>query len=54
MDGKDVVAMARTGSEKIAAFLVPLFESLKAHSAKVECPLLDIMLASHLRLVLDI
>jgi len=35
LNGKDVVAMARTGSGKTAAFLIPLFERLKAHSAKV-------------------
>ena len=29
LDGKDVVAMARTGSGKTAAFLVPMFEKLK-------------------------
>ncbi|KAB7505285.1 ATP-dependent RNA helicase DDX54, partial [Armadillidium nasatum] len=35
LEGKDVVAMARTGSGKTAAFLVPLFERLKIHSSKV-------------------
>ena len=30
MDGKDVVAMARTGSGKTASFLIPMFEKLKA------------------------
>jgi len=34
MDGKDVVAMARTGSGKTASFLIPMFEKLKARTAK--------------------
>lgn len=32
LQGKDVVAMARTGSGKTAGFLLPMFEKLKEHS----------------------
>lgn len=35
MMGRDVVAMARTGSGKTAAFLIPMLERLVAHSTKV-------------------
>ena len=35
LNEKDVVGMARTGSGKTAAFVVPMIEKLKAHSNKV-------------------
>ena len=35
IDGQDVVGMARTGSGKTAAFVIPMIEKLKSHSAKV-------------------
>ena len=35
LDGQDVVGMARTGSGKTAAFVIPMIERLRSHSAKV-------------------
>lgn len=35
LQDKDVVGMARTGSGKTAAFVIPLIEKLKTHSTKV-------------------
>ena len=35
MEGLDVVGMARTGSGKTAAFVIPMIEKLKTHSIKV-------------------
>lgn len=35
LSGQDVVAMARTGSGKTAAFLLPMFDRLRGHSTTV-------------------
>ncbi|EFP02691.1 hypothetical protein CRE_26045 [Caenorhabditis remanei] len=34
MDGKDVVAMSRTGSGKTAAFVIPMLQKLKGRDTK--------------------
>jgi ATP-dependent RNA helicase DDX54/DBP10 len=33
---QDVVAMARTGSGKTAAFVIPMLEKLKTHNSKAQ------------------
>ena len=48
LEGGDVVAMARTGSGKTAAFLIPLIEKLKCHSVKVNAELFIIVNFSRL------
>ncbi|EEP75470.1 predicted protein [Uncinocarpus reesii 1704] len=35
LDEQDVVGMARTGSGKTAAFVIPMIEKLKSHSSKI-------------------
>eukprot|EP01083_Nonionella_stella_P288396 981383_1 len=37
LDGHDIIAMARTGSGKSAAFLIPLISNLESHSTRIGC-----------------
>lgn len=37
LDGRDIVAMARTGSGKTASFMIPVVERLQSHSLTVGC-----------------
>ena len=59
LSGKDVVGMARTGSGKTAAFVIPMIEKLKTHSTKVGaralilCPSRELALQS-LQVVKDL
>ena len=52
LDGHDVFAMARTGSGKSAAFLIPLIAQLGEHSVKVGVRALILSLTRDLRALL--